>query len=164
MSFQRAERFHFYPSKNLLIEYWIASHGGTQFSTKTASSCGRGSEILFVKFQLGFRNKPDGGWHRLHGTLTPCGSRRSPPLPATAHGPSGPLHARTVAGRMYHYPDVQIIATSLPRLAVRQWTAPPFPPLSAGSWPVPFARLFPFGLHIKRIRLTYSVLGCRQLA
>ena len=54
-------------------------------------------------------------------------------------------------------PDVQIIATGPPRPAVRQWTAPPFPPFSAGSWPVPFARLFPFGLHVKRIRLTYSV-------
>ena len=27
----------------------------------------------------------------LHGNFTPCGSHRSPPLPATAHGPMGPL-------------------------------------------------------------------------
>lgn len=123
------------------------------------------SALSNAKYGCGFRNRLDDGWHRLHGSLTPL--RLSQIAPIALRRFTARQDRFTLGlwlDECIFNPDVQIIATGPPRPAVRQWTAPPFPPFSAGSWPVPFARLFPFGLHIKRIRLTYSVLGCRQLA
>ena len=145
-----------------LVSLLRAQGGG---STVPSVRVAMPSALSNAKYGCGFRNKPDDGRYRLHGSLTPL--RLSQIVP---------IALRRFAARQDRFtlglwldecifnPDVQIVATGPPRPAVRQRTAPPFPPLSAGSWPVPFARLFPFGLHIKRIRLTYSVLGCRQLA
>lgn len=123
------------------------------------------SALSNAKYGCGFRNRLDDGWHRLHGSLTPL---RLSQIVLIALRRFTARQDRFTLGlwldECIFNPNVQIIATGPPRPAVRQRTAPPFPPFSAGSWPVPFARLFPFGLHIKRIRLTYSVLGCRQLA
>ena len=145
-----------------LVSLLRAQGGG---STVPSVRVAMPSALSNAKYGCGFRNRLDDGWHRLHGSLTPL---RLSQIVLIALRRFTARQDRFTLGlwldECIFNPDVQIIATGPPRPAVRQWTAPPFPPFSAGSWPVPFARLFPFGLHIKRIRLTYSVLGCRQLA
>ena len=74
-------------------------------------------------------------WHALHGNFTPCGSRRLPSLPATAHGPADHFNARTETGQSY-LPDMRIIA---PRPATACLCADGCSPytslLKVGSWP-----------------------------
>ena len=74
-------------------------------------------------------------WHALHGNFTPCGSRRLPSLPATAHGPWGRFNARTETGQSY-LPDIRVIASRPATACLCADGCSPYTSfLKAGSWP-----------------------------
>ena len=102
--------------------------------TKTAPSCRRGSWYRDSDVD-GFQEHTGRHWRALHGNFTPCGSRRLPSLPVTAHGHWGRFNARTETGQSY-LPDMRIIASKPATACLCADGCSPYTSLlKVGSWP-----------------------------
>ena len=74
-------------------------------------------------------------WRTLHGNFTPCGSRRLPSLPVTAHGHWGRFNARTETGQSY-LPNMRVIASRPATACLCADGCSPYTSLlKVGSWP-----------------------------
>ena len=105
-----------------------------------------------------FRNTLDGAGTPNTGLSPPAVLTGRPLCLRRLTARQGRFNARTETRRVYHYPDMRIMASSPPRLVVRSVAAPPIPPFFCGIMASLPSHGFPFGPHTKRIQWTYSIL------